>query len=1076
MSRARNYERKPDGQRLDFHGVNTTLPPDRLPDGKYPYAQNIRRYTKEQIISRAMQDDPLFTLAAPVQSLRRLNDTTPAGPVDGFIVVSTAGTVLYANNSAVKTGLSGKRTSLVPFRPNASVQPWMYVADDNLMLKVRSDGTCYLDGIEEPQDEPTVVFPGGGSGVEPIQYRYVYRSSATGALSNPSPPSAPGTNAGGNQSNSDTLPTDQSFNPSQWSFVSSQLRTTGSATSAPQLLDYVIALNFGFTIPEGSRITGIQVDLNWQSQSATNAQLQNVAIFYRGNIIGVIKHPGTAPDTSATDAISGDAADLWGTTFTPDIVNDPTFGFGIQIAVQTVRLFLNGFTVTVFYSTQDAEITATASSDPQVDLIDYYRFGAGLDNYTYVGTGPNPPSGAFEDEVSDIAAELNPVLQFDNFQPFPSIDLPRAGVVDVSAGVVSWVSGDTFNLRWLPGTIMVIGGVAYTLLKRPLDIHTIEVDQSLQSIPDQTGSAYTIQEPDLAAQPMRSMWGPTDNVAFMFACGDPLRPGTLYFTKGNNPDSAPDTNQIEVTSPSEPLQNGCIVNGISLVMSTERGWLAYPNFFNALATVSGTVGSPFTMVLSISNRGLFARAGIATDGGATGFFIGKDGIYRSPGGQGSISITDEDLYNIFPHEEFQETGQIPDDIVIAGHTIYAPDFTNPDAMALSYANGFLYFDYADRNGDPRTLVYDDFAKGWVIDVYEFPAVSHENAEGPVDGVYVGCDDNTIRQLIKSGTEDETSIILTAAFDAGDTRAVKSFGDLYLEAAVQNGNPIAVAVYYNKFQSTTTISPNTLAYINGKRNPYILDFAFGNGFSAVDVEVDLEWNLDPETGLYIWQPSVISEPEYFHNRPTDWDDGGYMGAKFVQGVIIEGDTGGTPKTFRVQSDDGNFYTVDGMPVSFNSTQETKPFTFTPPFVAHQMRIVSTDAVPFRIFEAKWVFQPYPELTKQWQTEGMSHLLKGWQHIRLLNIAHISTVDLLLTLTFDHWPQIQVPVPNSGGLFVKTKVTIPVNKFKIVDYRLSSTAAFRVFERDIEVYVKEWGSQGPYQILKPFGGDSNMGAKI
>jgi hypothetical protein len=64
------------------------------------------------------------------------------------------------------------------------------------------------------------------------------------------------------------------------------------------------------------------------------------------------------------------------------------------------------------------------------------------------------------------------------------------------------------------------------------------------------------------------------SVAYMFACGGSLRPGTLYFTKGNNPDSAPDTNQIEVTSPSEPLQNGCIVNGFAQVFSTDRAWIA----------------------------------------------------------------------------------------------------------------------------------------------------------------------------------------------------------------------------------------------------------------------------------------------------------------------------------------------------------------------------------------------------------------------------------------------------------------------------------------------------------------------
>src|SRR5208337_1092831 len=158
MVQALNYDREKDGQRLDFRGVDTLSPPDRMPPGKYPYAQNVRRYLQQATIGRAMQNAALFPLAAAsVNSLRRLNDTTPAGPPSGFIIVSSAGADLYAQGMVVKAGLSGKRTSLVPFRPNASVQPWMYVADDNLMVKVRSDGTTYKTGIKEPQAPATAV-------------------------------------------------------------------------------------------------------------------------------------------------------------------------------------------------------------------------------------------------------------------------------------------------------------------------------------------------------------------------------------------------------------------------------------------------------------------------------------------------------------------------------------------------------------------------------------------------------------------------------------------------------------------------------------------------------------------------------------------------------------------------------------------------------------------------------------------------------------------------------------------------------------------------------------------------------
>jgi len=58
-----------------------------------------------------------------------------------------------------------------------------------------------------------------------------------------------------------------------------------------------------------------------------------------------------------------------------------------------------------------------------VDKIDIYRQGGVLTNFTYVGTTDNS-STPFIDTLADLAAVNNPQLEFDNFEPFPSIDLP----------------------------------------------------------------------------------------------------------------------------------------------------------------------------------------------------------------------------------------------------------------------------------------------------------------------------------------------------------------------------------------------------------------------------------------------------------------------------------------------------------------------------------------------------------------------------------------------------------------------------------------------------------------------------
>src|SRR4051794_2951489 len=144
------YQRDHDGMRLAFHGMNVVLPPDRMPEGKYPYSQNIRAYLRDRIIGRTTQDSSVETLPYAVHSLRRLNDSTPAGPAAGFIYVAGASTRLYANTTEVDSGLSGNPISMIPFRPNTSVQPWMYVGDSIKMDKVRSDMTRYKMGIAEP--------------------------------------------------------------------------------------------------------------------------------------------------------------------------------------------------------------------------------------------------------------------------------------------------------------------------------------------------------------------------------------------------------------------------------------------------------------------------------------------------------------------------------------------------------------------------------------------------------------------------------------------------------------------------------------------------------------------------------------------------------------------------------------------------------------------------------------------------------------------------------------------------------------------------------------------------------------
>ena len=373
-------------------------------------------------------------------------------------------------------------------------------------------------------------------------------------------------------------------------------------------------------------------------------------------------------------------------------------------------------------------ITSLWSDDPQIDVVDYYRVDSVTTSFTYVATGPNDNLGslgtntAITDSLLDTQLG-NQLLSYDNFEPFPSIDLPQKGYCNVAGGVITWVSGGAiggtstgFNPRWLAGTTILIGSptsLAYVLIARPIS-NTI----TIPGVPNGTDLQYEITAPILANQPLPYLSGPTDNINFTLGVGDPLRPGTLYWCSGSNLDSAPDTNQMDVTDPSEALVNGAMSGGRGVLFSIKRAWVIMPNFFNALATATGTQGSTWSLQATGINRGLFIPRCLAVEGGGNIFFRVDDGVHISPGGLESKSITDESLYPLFSHE-----GSTPEPITRNGFTIYPPDDSQPEKQTFSFINGYLYYDFCGTDGNDYTLVFDMAAMGWMIDNYAVGAPS-----------------------------------------------------------------------------------------------------------------------------------------------------------------------------------------------------------------------------------------------------------------------------------------------------------------------------------------------------------------
>lgn len=446
------------------------------------------------------------------------------------------------------------------------------------------------------------------------------------------------------------------------------------------------------------------------------------------------------------------------------------------------------------------------NTDIQDTIWDVFRDGGHVDSFRYIGSIPNTGGiDVFTDNYFDTAALGGSVIEYDNFQPWPTVDQPYAVTAGGGSGItititvigtvvlVVYSSASPFSslapatvLRWLPGTLMTLDGLnAYTLWNRPTLVSLASPPAAnyfayLFRIVENAGTAtpqtLNINEPLVANQGLPYLWGP-DAEGTVFGCGDPFRPGNVYFCKSFNPDSAPDTYNQEITNPSEPLMGGEVINGLALVASTKRWWALYPNFGS---------GNRYQAVEAPVQRGLVAPYGHATDGRVV-YFWAKDGIWTTLG----QSLTTADLHNLFPHE-----GVVGRDYIYGGQTVHAPDYKYASMFRLTYINFYLYADYRDSEGLPRTLVCDlrdPSNPAWSIDEYADPIGVHYGIEqqagtllsdSTIYSVLVMGDDNgkvhVQRDLVNDRNVPIPAAVATFEFNGGDVRGNELYNDEFLD--------------------------------------------------------------------------------------------------------------------------------------------------------------------------------------------------------------------------------------------------------------------------------------------------------
>lgn len=131
---------------------------------------------------------------------------------------------------------------------------------------------------------------------------------------------------------------------------------TAATFDSPDIGELLVASNFGFAIPTGATIDGIEVTIDRRSIIAGSgkdfrAQLGKGTAF--ANLVGTNKADTVTiwPSTS-TGKIYGLANDLWGTTWTPAEINASSFAFFLsaQAAIANADIGLDFIRVTVTYT------------------------------------------------------------------------------------------------------------------------------------------------------------------------------------------------------------------------------------------------------------------------------------------------------------------------------------------------------------------------------------------------------------------------------------------------------------------------------------------------------------------------------------------------------------------------------------------------------------------------------------------------------------------------------------------------------------------------------------------------------
>lgn len=909
-------------------------------------------------------------------------------------------TNLYAGASGgltlIDTGYSGDPLTLVPHRPPQSGAPWMFVADRNKMRKVRSDGLDLPIGLPAPAAAPTLALD--------IEHRTSICQFESGDGSQAANwTGAAGQDEDGNPTGVPIAEDDCATAPvpgcavrfrttignaagtydSWWGLALTRDLTqlspvSGGGGTVPASDDDLIHFWLMFSLPhllQELRIyfvvspTFDPTILPGTSGAAnTDAYVKG---FRRNDFVNFIKGREAQIDAAETSRIHAlrdrdledraitDIRESWEVLRAE---RDPARRLALEAATGSFEWIefgniglpvrrgdfqrigqasgrdwstVTGIIIYVRTDTDDADLVVVAGLD---DLYLTGGFGPdtvepGAQQYDYRVTNFDPRTGAESNGSDEMAAG--------NFLD----SLRRAIVVDPPSHSDSAMrqrvyrrGGSLIDDWYFCGVNSANGGTLQDTLADDAiaAAGTLPIDH-FQPVPTVDANGDTV-----LAQPLPALWGPLEGL--LFGCGDPYRPGHLYWCLPDAPDHWSASGNREVCPPSEELMHGGVMGHQGFVFSRERLYAIYPHLNG-----DGSV----TVIPTLCKRGIKSRWAYCVGPGGIYFVVEQDGIFVTTGGP----------------EEWISRDIDP---IFQGKTVHglAPiDWTAKQAIRLTPWENKIYFLYQDIDGTRQVLVWSILQKFWRH--YTF---------GRAPALVQGEDETTL--LIGSlnlgttytheGTADHGLAIactLRTGAQSGGVREEKLFGDEILDADRQG-----VSLEVQNFLNDETIANGTTTLNSGSgRARYILD-AFGESpQKGRSISAEIRWSSAlARPVLYQLGYAITLQPDITNKRVTNWDDLGHPDEKHVTGITLDVDTGNVARTIVFERDWNGQRTIMAERTVLTAGRHKVAFSW-PGVPANQVRIRPDDACKYwMLYRADWIFQPEPPRIAGWDV----HFENAW----------------------------------------------------------------------------------------------------